>query len=177
MCQIEDEVYDPFLPTLLISLHKEYVKEILTGQKIIEYRKRFFKDSFQAFVYTTGNNGGIQLFIKCAPLIRNNATTLAQIGREIQNDDYDEIYDYFMPKDDGCIIPILKSCAVKKISLNQLRTVLPQIVIPQSYLFLDRPDKKDLLNFLLKQEYDDLIVNEWDERFAKIKKIVEENKK
>ena len=177
MCKIEDEVYDPFLPTLLISLHEEYVKEILMGQKIIEYRKRFFKDSFQAFVYTTGNNGGIQLFIKCAPLIRNNATTLAQIGREIQNDDYGEIYDYFMPKDDGCIIPILKSCAVKKISLNQLRTVLPQIVIPQSYLFLDRPDKKVLLDFLLKQEYDDLIVNEWDERFAKIKKIVEENKK
>ena len=74
------------------------------------------------------------------------------------------------------IIPILKSCAVKKISLNQLRTVLPQIVIPQSYLFLDRPDKKVLLDFLLKQEYDDLIVNEWDERFAKIKKIVASNK-
>lgn len=48
MSQIEDEVYDPFLPTLLISLHKEYVKEILTGQKIIEYRKRFFKDSFSS---------------------------------------------------------------------------------------------------------------------------------
>lgn len=176
MCKIEDEVYDPFLPTLLISLHEEYVKEILMGQKIIEYRKRFFKDSFQAFVYTTGNNGGIKLFIKCAPLIRNNAKVLAQIGREIQNDNYDEIYDYFMHKDDGCIIPILKSCAVKKVSLNQLRTVLPQIVIPQSYLFLDRPDKKDLLDFLLRQEYDDLIVNEWDERFAKIKKIVASNK-
>ena len=176
MSKIKDEVYDPFLPTLLISLHQEYVKEILTGQKIIEYRKSFFKDSFQAFVYTTGSAGGIQLFIKCAPLIRNNAANLAQIGQEIQNDDYDEIYDYFMPKDDGCIIPILKSCAVKKISLNQLRTVLPQIVIPQSYLFLDRPDKKDLLDFLLRQEYDDLIVNEWDERFAKIRQIIEENK-
>lgn len=46
-------------------------------------------------------------------LIRNNAANLAQIGQEIQNDDYAEIFDYFMPKDDGCIIPILKSCAVK----------------------------------------------------------------
>ena len=177
MCTIKDKVYDPFLPTLLVSLHKEYVKEILTGQKIIEYRKSFFKDSFQAFVYTTGSNGGIQLFIKCAPLIRSNAVTLAQIGQEIQKDDYAEIYDYFMPKDDGCIIPILKSCALKKISLKQLRAVLPEIVVPQKYLFLDRPDKKDLLDFLLKQEYDNLIINKWDEWYAKIRQIVEDNKK
>ena len=172
MSKIKDEVYDPFLPTLLISLHQEYVKEILTGQKIIEYRKSFFKDSFQAFVYTTGSAGGIQLFIKCAPLIRNNAANLAQIGQEIQNDDYAEIYGYFMPKDDGCIIPILKSCAVKKITLEQLRAVLPQIVVPQKYLFLDRPDKADLLNFLLNQECDNLIINNWDKRYALIKNIL-----
>ena len=47
MCTIKDEVYDPFLPTLLISLHEEYVKEILTGQKIIEYRKSFLRTVFK----------------------------------------------------------------------------------------------------------------------------------
>ena len=36
MSKIKDEVYDPFLPTLLISLHQEYVKEILTGQKVFK---------------------------------------------------------------------------------------------------------------------------------------------
>ena len=110
-------------------------------------------------------------------MIRSHAATLAQIGPEIQKDDYGEIYDYFMPKNDGCIIPILKSCALKKISLKQLRAVMAEIVIPQKYLFLDRPDKKDLLDFLLKQEYDNLIINKWDERYAKIRQIVEDNKK
>ncbi|MBA1393028.1 ASCH domain-containing protein [Lactobacillus sp. XV13L] len=81
MNRIIDAAYDPFLPTLLMSLHQEYVRQILQGEKVIEYRKRFFKDGFQAFVYTTGPNGGIELFIKCAPLIRSDATSLAKIGR------------------------------------------------------------------------------------------------
>lgn len=59
-----------------------------------------------------------------------------------------------------------------KITLEQLRAVLPQIVVPQKYLFLDRPDKADLLNFLLNQEYDNLIINNWDKRYALIKNIL-----
>lgn len=55
------DVYDPLLPTLLISIHKIYVKQILSGKKVIEYRKKFFNDPFQAFVYTTGK----MVVLKC----------------------------------------------------------------------------------------------------------------
>lgn len=32
--------------------------------------------------------------MKCAPAIRSDAKTLAQISQQIQHDDYKEIYDY-----------------------------------------------------------------------------------
>lgn len=176
MQTVENSVYDPFLPTLLLSMHEEYVNEILIGQKVIEYRKRFFKDSFQAFVYTTGKNGGIELFIKCPSLIQNDAVTLAKIGQLIQHDQYEEIYDYFMPKNDGCIIPILNYCAVKKVALEQLRSVMPEITIPQSYLFLDRPDKQKLLAYLLKQECGTEKDNQWEKYFGEIEQMLKTNK-
>ncbi|WP_429971101.1 hypothetical protein ACQW5G_00225 [Fructilactobacillus sp. Tb1] len=71
------DVYNPLEPTLLMSIHKEYVCEILNGNKIIEYRKSFYKDKFQAFVYTSGKNGGIELYIECDFPIYSDAKKLA----------------------------------------------------------------------------------------------------
>lgn len=167
--------YDPKTPTLLMSMYKEYVEQILHGTKIIEYRKRFFKHGFQAFVYTVGSKGGIELFMKCAPAIRNDAKTLAQIGQQVQHDDYTEIYDYFIPKDDGCDIPILETCELKKISLDEMREVLPTIVVPQAYLFLDALDKEVLLNYLLNQRVLAHQTNQWEEHFAKIAHLSNKN--
>lgn len=48
------DLINPLMPTLMISLHPENVTAIKQGHKQIEYRKRFFKDAFQAFVCTTG---------------------------------------------------------------------------------------------------------------------------
>lgn len=163
-----NDFHDPLMPTLLMSIHSEYVNQILQGTKIIEYRKRFFQDGFQAFVYTTGPHGGIELFMKCAPAIRSNAETLAKIGQQIQHDDYDEIYDYFIPKDDGYEIPILETCALEKISLKKLREILPTIVVPQAYLFLDAPEKKPLLNYLKDQIVLEHKTNKWKQHFANI---------
>lgn len=163
--------YNPQMPALLMSIHQEYVEQILQGTKIIEYRKRFFKDGFQAFVYTTGQHGGIELFMKCAPAIRSDAKTLAQIGQQIQHDDYKEIYDYFSLKNDGCDIPILETCKLKKIPLSKLRAIVPTIVVPQAYLFLDSPEKKALVNYLLAQRVLEHKTNQWDNRYKKISEL------
>lgn len=164
-------VLDPTLPTLLMSIHQEYVEQILQGSKIIEYRKRFFKHGFQAFVYTTGIHGGIELFMKCAPAIRGDAKTLAQIGQQVQHDDYDEIYDYFSPKNDGYEIPILETSSLEKITLSKLREILPNIVVPQAYLFLDTPEKKPLLNYLKEQNILKQKINQWTERSEQIAQL------
>lgn len=166
-----NDFHDPLMPILLMSIHSEYVNQILQGTKIIEYRKRFFQDGFQAFVYTTGPYGGIELFMKCAPAIRSNAETLAKIGQQIQHDDYAEIYDYFIPKDDGCEIPILETCSLDKISLKKLREILPTIVVPQVYLFLDAPEKKPLLNYLKDQIILEHKTNKWTARSEQIAQL------
>ena len=106
-----EEIYTPLNRTLLISLHPEYVSAIMNQTKIIEYRKRFFKDAFQAFVCTTGPNGGIELFIDCDAPIISNANNLAIIGSLLQNDDYTEIHDYFNDNNSGFIIPT--NCQLK----------------------------------------------------------------
>lgn len=168
------DFYDPQLPTLLMSIHPEYVNQILQGTKIIEYRKRFFKEKFQAFVYTTGPQGGIQLFLTCAPAIRDDAQVLAKIGQKIQHDDFNEIYDYFLPKNTGCILPILATTSMEKVALSKIRQILPSIAIPQSYLFLDAPDKLILLNFLLKQDAIKHQTNQWEHHFANIANIKKE---
>lgn len=108
------DVYDPLLPTLLISIHKIYVKRILSGKKVIEYRKKFFNDPFQAFVYTTGKNGGIEMFIKCDAPIIDNAHKLATIGETIQHDNYGDIFDYFKEKIQDILFRLLKFTSLKR---------------------------------------------------------------
>jgi len=96
----------PLVPTLLLSLHPENTAAIIAGKKVIEYRRRFFSEPFQAFVYTTGPNGGVNLFITCDQPIKADAQKLAAIGELIQHDDYDELVQYFSAHDTGLIIPI-----------------------------------------------------------------------
>lgn len=169
------DVYNPLLPTLLISIHNEYVQEIKSGQKMIEYRKNFFKDSFQAFVYTTGKNGGIELFIKCDTPILSNATTLAKIGNCIQHNNFDEIYTYFKEKNTGVIIPIVEVYQCKKIELGQLKTVLSKFVVPQKYIFLDPPDKAKFLSFLLAQKYTENLTHDWTTLYRQVTRCMKNN--
>lgn len=166
------EIHDPLIPTILMSMHSEYVQRILSGEKVIEYRKRFFKDRFQAFVYTSGKGGGIELFMKCAPLIKSNAETLAKIGQAIQNDSFTDIYDYFKEKDEGCIIPIIEIYGMTKIPISKLRAIYPDIKVPQSYFFLNNSKKINLLNFLLNEKYVDKKVIPWNLKNEIINQIV-----
>ncbi|WP_099974382.1 hypothetical protein [Lactobacillus terrae] len=169
MTKIRD-IYDDLSATLLMSLHQEPRDQILSGQKIIEYRKKFYDDAFQAFVHTTGKDGGIELFIQFDKPIVTNADKLAKIGELLQNDDYSEIYEYYMPKNIGYIIPIKSVTEISKISLEELRDRFPGYVVPQAYLFLD--SKPELLDFLLNQECGKTKNIDWNQRYKEIEKIL-----
>ncbi|WP_304057701.1 hypothetical protein [Levilactobacillus namurensis] len=166
------DFYNPLKRTLLISLHSQYVSEIECEKKIIEYRKRFFKYSFQAFVCTTGKNGGIELFLDCDTPIISNASKLAEIGVAIQNDDYQEIYKYFEEKNTGVIIPIKQAITFTKIPRSTLLNAFSSFVVPQAYSFLDTPSKKELLNNLLKNECKNNWTLDWDENYSAIGKLI-----
>ncbi|WP_395319989.1 hypothetical protein [Fructilactobacillus frigidiflavus] len=171
MNRIKD-IYDPLLPTLLISIHKEYVVQIVAGIKIIEYRKKFYPEAFQAFIYTTGKGGGIEAFVKFDAPIINDAQTLSLIGKKIQNDNENEIFAYFEENNSGYIIPIEKVYQLERIPLKILRDTFPKFTVPQKYLFLDRPEKQSLLEFLLNKSYIKYVKNEWNTYYQQIKDII-----
>lgn len=167
-----EKIYTPLKRTLLISLHPEYVNSIINQAKIIEYRKRFFKDAFQAFVCTTGSNGGIELFIDCDVPIVSNANNLAAIGNLLQNDDYTEIHDYFSVNNSGFIIPIKSAVSFPKISRKALLNKFSNFVVPQSYLFLDDPKKADLLKFLLSMPDKKSWTLNWEDKYQNVSRVI-----
>lgn len=66
MHPIIQTIFDSHLPTILFSLHPLPTEQIRSGQKVLEYRKRFPQQAFQGFVHMTGAHGGVTLFLRCA---------------------------------------------------------------------------------------------------------------
>jgi len=163
--------YEPLKPTLLLSLHPENTAAIVAGDKVIEYRRRFFTNPFQAFVYTTGRSGGIDLFITCDRPIQGNAQMLAAIGAEIQHDDYHEIKVYFATKDSGLIIPITSWARLPMLSLATLREKFSNFFTPQGYTFLDRPERVAQRDFLLNQPVLEHGTIDWEAKYQVINKM------
>ena len=163
--------YDEMLPTLLISLHPENTAAIIAETKIIEYRRRFYQDAFQAFVYTTGAQGGIELFIRCDKPIQATATVLGQIGALLQHDDADEISAYFAARNTGLEIPIVAFERLPKISLATMRTKFSNFVTPQGYTFLDKPERQDQLTFLREQPGYQATTIDWQPKYDQIKDL------
>ncbi|MFC6179929.1 hypothetical protein [Lactiplantibacillus daowaiensis] len=165
-------LYDPQRPTLLLSLHPENTQAILAQTKWLEYRRRFFQQAFQAFVYTTGRQGGVNLYLQCGQPIKADAATLAQIGQQVQNDDYDKLYDYYAAQNTGLTIPILKAVQLPQTSLKSLRTRFSNFVTPQSYVYLNRPERQSQLDYLLTQPVLSIKTNDWTTKIPLIQTLL-----
>lgn len=161
----------PLVPTLLLSLHPENTAAIITGKKVIEYRRRFFAEPFQAFVYTTGPNGGVNLFITCDKPIKADAQKLAAIGELIQHDDYDELVRYFSANDTGLIIPIACYMQFPTISLATLRAKCTNFVTPQGYVFLDKPERQSQLSYFQQQPVLKTQTIDWTPKYRAIEAL------
>lgn len=159
----------PLVPTVLLSLHPENTAAIIAGEKVIEYRRRFFDKPFQAFVYTTGPNGGVNLFITCDQPIKADAQKLAAIGELIQHDDYDELVQYFSAHDTGQIIPITSYVQFPMISLAKLRAKFTNFVTPQGYTFLDKPERQAQLTYFQQQPVLKTKTIDWATKYRAIK--------
>ncbi|WP_054777940.1 hypothetical protein [Lacticaseibacillus saniviri] len=81
-----------------------------------------------------GQNGGIELFIKCDTAIQADAAKLAQIGMTVQQDDYHELIDYFQPSG-GLAIPILRMATIEMIPRTTLQAQFDRFSVPQGYYF------------------------------------------
>lgn len=151
MATVQD-YYDPQLPTLLFSLHPQPAAAIAAGDKVIEFRRRFYPRAFQAFIYTTGKQGGIGSYVQCAPAITAAPAVLGQLGARLQGDDPQATVAYLAPASTGLAIPVTSAITFEPVSLADLKAQFPNFVAPRSYVYLDRPPRRDQLAYLLDQD-------------------------
>jgi len=165
-------VYDPDLPTLLLSLHPENTQAIVAQTKVIEYRHRFFKQPFQAFVYTTGSQGGVNLFMKCDQPIKATVNSLAQIGYRLQDESSKSVNAYFKAQNSGVAIPITEWVRFPLIRLKTLRIRFDNFVTPRSYVFLNQQSRQTQLDYFLQQPILKRGLTDWTAKYADLADLI-----
>jgi len=167
------DYYVEELPTLLFSLHPAATEAIIASTKVIEYRRRFFTEPFQAFVYTTGKRGGVQLYLRCDAGLQLNVAQLAKMGTLLQPN-AGSVTDYFAQTDHGIALPITAFTTFPTISLPQLRQRFTNFVTPRSYVFLDRPERQVQLQWLLQQTCAPLTNRDWVPKYQLLQPLLNE---
>ncbi|APX72439.1 hypothetical protein M5C72_04765 [Companilactobacillus allii] len=120
------EIYNPKLPIILLSLRSEYARKIILGEQTVEHRKRFLHTECQAIIYSSGEDKSISLFLN--------------LGKP-------------RTVEDGYEMSIISHTELaNEISLDTVQRNFPKFKVPRSYIYLDKPDKADLLNYFLQQQ-------------------------
>lgn len=170
MAIIQDYVQTK-LPTLLFSLHPTPSQAIRTQQKSLEFRRRFYQQAFQAFVYTTAPASEVGLFIQCAPALTGSPVQLARWGEQWQADDPQQVQRYFKGCLEGVGLPVTAVATfTQPVSLATLRQQFDDFVTPRGYVFLDQPDKRPQRDFLMAQPCHSLLVTDWSDRLAQVER-------
>ena len=145
------DYYQANVPTLLFSLHRQPAAAIATGTKLLEYRRQFFTQPFQALVYVTGPGGGVAMYLQAGAAVVATPTILGAIGAAIQNDQPAEVARYLQGRDRGCAIPITAVTTINNLALPRLRQRFTNFVTPRGYVYLDQPARQAQLRFFLDQ--------------------------
>lgn len=135
---------------VLLSLREKPYKEILCGEKKYEYRTRYSNQETVAFIYvsqTIKKICGVILFDK--PIV-GNAEEISCLSEESKPGSHSVMKEYFK-NGTGYAIPVKKVIEFVPISLNRIKSIFPNFVVPQSYYYLDTTEKRELLEFILKE--------------------------
>ncbi|MDX7997789.1 hypothetical protein FE394_00890 [Xenorhabdus sp. Reich] len=121
---------------IVLSLHDNAWKKVLSGEKKYEFRRRFRRKNTFAFVYVTTPVKAIKGAMLLGEPIPGTARYIADIAEKAIPGNGQSVFDYFEEKDFGLAIPIIKVIETPKISLDYLREKY-NFVAPQFYLKLD----------------------------------------
>ena len=135
---------------VLLSLLEEPYNQMLSGEKRYEYRTRYLKVPTTADVYISRTKKKIVAKIEFDKPIIGTAEEIATLAEKEQPGNYNKMIDYFHGGT-AYAIPIKKIIPLKEVSLEELRKLFPDFVVPQSYYILDK--KPELLNYLKSKEY------------------------
>lgn len=110
-------------PTILMSIHKQYIDQMKKGTKKYEYRSKYRKEKTLLIMYETSPTMAI--------------TAIAKMGKPKTIPSTDKY---------NLAIPVEKIYSVKKIKLKYIQKSFPKFKAPQSYLVLENNPK--LKNFI-----------------------------
>lgn len=135
---------------VLMSLREKPYKEILSGKKKYEYRTRYTNKETVAFIYVSQSVKKICGIIFFDKPIVGSTEEMSLFSEKHNPGSYSVMMDYFK-KGIGYAIPVKKMIEISPISLSKIKDNFPNFVVPQSYYYLDTQEKKELLEFLLRE--------------------------
>ncbi len=136
-------------PVMLMSLREQPYQSILDGTKKYEFRSRFPKKGCLAFLYVSNTVREIRGVAHFGRPLWNTAQALKKQG-VLSPTDSVEVLDNYFHHGAGYAIPVLKTWELHPIKLEELKSLFPAFIVPQSYFWLDK--KPELLAHLLETE-------------------------
>jgi len=131
---------------IVLSLNPEPFEQIISGRKHFEYRTRFRRSRFVAFIYVTRPVQQIRAVMECGDPIFGSARKIADFAEHDQPGNGRAIYDYLASSGKGCAIPIVRTREFEPLTLARMRKDFG-FSPPQFYSALEKTP--DFLEFLL----------------------------
>ena len=127
---------------IILPIHPEYVKKILSGEKTFEYRKRIPQDITYILIYETAPTSKIVAIGEVAEIIKEKTSNLWK--KTLYSGGINKCYfdSYFEKKEDGYAIRLKNVYRLKKqmdLSFFQIKKA------PQSYIILENYNIHSLL--------------------------------
>lgn len=124
---------------VLLSIKPKYVKEILSGAKQYEFRKRIFKSETvkTVYIYSTSPEKKIVARFQLGEIIKNHPDFLWEQYCDVSGLSEHEFFEYFSDRDTGYAIRIeeLEEFAQPM----DPRSVIERFVAPQSFRYVNNP--------------------------------------
>lgn len=119
--------------TILLSMQPFWTEQIMSGNKIYEYRNKFANEELLAYLYVS------KPIQEISGIIRLGKRELLSDWKEIYKDDkivVGRIEDYEKRKNKYAM-PVLSYQRTSGIKLCEIQSEFPEFLIPQSYYYLD----------------------------------------
>ena len=131
---------------VLISIYQEYAEAILSGEKIIEFRKSQFPETVsRVFLYSTSPIKKVIGYFEVETVLRRSPRALWNQYGKYGLIGYEDFLKYYAGAEEACGILVKKVTRYSRpIDLSEFD---PRISVPQSYCYL----KSDTLQNLKKR--------------------------
>ncbi len=133
---------------IVLSLHQSAWEKVLSGAKKYEFRRRFRRKRTFAFIYVTVPVKAIIGGMLLDEPISGTAKEISDIAENAIPGNSPSVFDYFIEKDFGLAIPILRVIETQKVSLDYLREKY-NFTAPQFYFSLQK--NQIMLNELIEK--------------------------